>query len=1328
MHLVRLLVFLLIPILSSAKDPELEKRFPELVTGWLKEDQFPVLEPEVVALRARAKAEPAFGAQLQELATVLSQGASHAEKGAVWDILGNYERAWEGYQYASKPPAVWIHKIRVMDRLHPEWNQLPPGEERNSKYYGKQAYGIARLQSLIAYMKNLRANGITNLGGKFESMEYLVVGRYGPPLWLPHLQPEHFNPPTPLVQQLQLDTFSEFCSEAVQFPDSAAWAFSRLGAIADLRDNLFDNESLVKQANKVIEVMEKPTPWGSIPPAYMGTSMFPRVVPVRFISPELYLALHFQKHAPSSQPTHQGIRQRWNLLTCDPSEFPALADQYLGDDPSEGIFEVVQVWKFRGRDVRLLNYLLDLEARPKRSEYDDPNQLYRAWAFYLNEVVATRPAMFQQMVYNQLTTSYLGPPPERSTASKVKKEQFQSLLRYVARYDSLVFPTHSIAQENGIPLRVQYWFRQKEFKKGEPGPVIKKLSRSPLLQKDPDFRMISSGAVDLIDGTFPRRFTLLEKVGMIIAELPKERQQVYLDSLQEKNTFGTRFLLAEIASYGTSKYGPFDQEPVEAFLDQSLPEILAAPDELKAELSVYASRRILGDSPRAMKIREALMEFGSDRLLKEKNQLLESILSAIDSRDGDTDSLARLIGKSPSEALDTLHNAFQARAPDLLLPERKRRSWESSEKLFRHMVGQSKFRCSEKPYQKFYVEAMFDSKFGKWLIPINKEVIAPRVNRTAENNIAQYREKGKWIMANLPTKRHPELIAVLASPEYRNRFWEEFAESSETIESLANLFETPPEKEWAGAMLRLSKAWNEKQWPSPEVYEKYATALEDPELAQAVRSELFRMLLYAGKSLPADAEKNFRLVNAMAEFWRNDVTDFYTCEALLPSYLQYPNSEEWAKAGENLLDGWKQLVTKRLQFQGGEAAFKHTWIPGILLHPAVELNDSDSIAFLEKHHQRSGDRMFTGDQVVHLDRFIRSGHLDWARRVVRENPEKMRVWFSYGDMIETDGGGYSHLPLERNVTYDRELHEKIPPFIESLSSPLERVTVSIYLNAAMPDESDESLPSRHDRMTALAEQFLLLDSVPDESMNAMAHVLRDLAAYYPPAAAKLEPLLLKKFPEHEIDGIVSSKSPIVDSYCDALFRTFGINRNWEKIKTFTTSLAKAQENSKGEGDYWKMWNLSLRGLHVVCARAYQDEPDKVAQPVRDSFGHIAEMAPMSMAEQYFAFWCFQTQSSAEWIEWRKQRSDDQRSQLNLAWSNSMPYDLYKLVRLATYYQDTETKWKLVQSVLGEAEILRRYKAEEREKFMERFLYLLPRDWREENQEALKKLMDQARQL
>ena len=272
-----------------------------------------------------------------------------------------------------------------------------------------------------------------------------------------------------------------------------------------------------------------------------------------------------------------------------------------------------------------------------------------------------------------------------------------------------------------------------------------------------------------------------------------------------------------------------------------------------------------------------------------------------------------------------------------------------------------------------------------------------------------------------------------------------------------------------------------------------------------------------------------------------------------------------AKSGENLLGGWKQLVTKRIQVPGGKAAFEHTWIPGILLHPAVELNDSDSITFLEKHNERSGGAMFTGDQIVHLDRFIRSGHLDWARRVVRENPEKMREGFHYGDMIETDGGGYSHLPLERNAIYDRELHEKIPPFIESLSSPLERVTVSIYLNAAMPDESDESLPSRYDRMTALAEQFLILDSVPDESMNAMAPILRDLAAYYPPAAEKLEPLLLKKFPESEIDQIVSSESPIVDSYCDALFRALGTNRNWEEIKTVTTSIAKAQKNSTREG-------------------------------------------------------------------------------------------------------------------------------------------------------------------
>lgn len=1095
---------------------------PLVSEAWLSQDVSSLLTSEAKDLQEAIAKDPRIFPMLVDKISSLEHPPG--TKAAMFHIVGASDEARKIYATIlasdqNAPLAIRLHQIRLLGAFDP--SQLPallegaPNLQKTehalfSAFHGAKTFelNIEFISAIAEYLEQVevspqsRFSWVPRLDVTFNSRVY--GSHQMPPLWEPlagHSESIIGLPSTASMHEKRRKAYERFCRATLRLPHQAAWGFSRLSALADLRGEFDKNKELMNFAGRALRASSEPTALGSFGESLDGP---------RFYSPELYLArVRWKGGAEVSEFTpaiEARIIRLEELFVAKPDEYQEIAlalvndlslqkkvysfDSYFmkkgpPDSEPKPIKEVLKISHERNLDGECLEMILNLATTKDGMVAASPAQVGGMFLDGMHTVAKEEGAARIDEILERLAIIYLGAPAERAKVIATLPDkgpihcyvstpavvQYVDLLGKMVEKPALAFPALEKAEELGIldRMNLYLWIPSNAFE-NDPAAVIERLDYSPMLGDVARFRSFPRESELQFHNSFPSSSTLLDWVLVELGKLDAKSKKPFLDYFSAKKSFGAEIILATFADDGG--------HAVAQVLEAHLAEIKALPDSRKKELSTFVHARLPEKNAELRAVlATALRDANIERLLKFKESFLEKPDGTRSNDESPLRSLFKqLYQDDPARAIEALHltvDLFTESLPES--PSRRERLVSRTSSAASQLLGSLYWQAGNerlperKKITEFHLRVLADERLQSSLVS-EGQLLSPKfsegsvffpVRTTLQEEMNAFKNALEWIAEVYPTSL-PEEYLFMAAIGRHDHVPNQWAKATGTPqfqkEVLAALPADMRDIVEPGLILGAhSSDWIYRSGDKPGWTDPNVAAAFD-EVGDRIRNEGLPMNLRLALAATVCRKCAIHTPPALVKECAALLVNAWVEHALVSQNQEYDilrvfsNLEADDERNElirRLLEARLKRIAK-IELEIGGKQSRHDRTEGWLIGLAALLDDSEFNKFTEGRWEKL--EVWSSRTLLPL--LIRAEKIDEAVQLLHRSA----VWLSKQSGLDTQ------------VYFDRKLAEHLPEFLGKIGDPEEQMLAAVHLNGLKSDPFDASLPTREERFLTLARR------------------------------------------------------------------------------------------------------------------------------------------------------------------------------------------------------------------------------------------------------------------
>ena len=1303
---------------------------PSVSNTWLSPEIISLLTNSATQLQKSIAKDPMLLPILIKQIEALEEAPE--TKAAMLDIVGASDKARAAYAAISVDDeeisfAIGLHQIRLLRAK--DFDQLPSllkfaPDSQQTEHVLAAALGRAKtfelkikfMNNLSKYLEQVKLPTQSNLRW-IPRLEWVFNSRvYGehqmPPLWQPNAG--HSNsiigiPSDAKMNNTRLEAYKRLCKATLRHPSQAAWGFSRLSALADMRSEFDSNADLIASAKAALKTSQEPTPLGS----FGGNLNGPR-----FYTPELYLARTLWKDGTRIPELPKKISARIELLAvllaAERGEFQMKSQALIKDSSlietyylnyqlieenqlaiaARRMQEVMKISLERNVGAEeTLEMTLSLVTSEAGIEASSLAQFGEMFLDTLNAIAKEEGADRIDEILERLAMAYLGSPEERSNvrerlpaknvtvcwAQVPPAVQYVELLNKMTTKPSLTFSAIKKAEALDILDRINLyrWLPNDDFK-NNPKNIIERLDRSPMLGELVDFRCYPRETGLDFHQTYPPSPTLLDWVVAELTKLDTATKKPFLDYLAQKKSFGSKLVFALLNN---------DSSPALAkVLKAHLDEIKALPDSQKKELAVFVNPK-LPESFEELRVTlaEALTDANDERLEMFKVAFLKNPASSswlMETRL--IDLFSQLCQDDPDKALEALRltvDLHQEAIPEKPWEREKYLSRSSSvaSELFKNLLIK-RTTDDGKKIAEFYLRALADNRIQSSLI-VDERLLNPRFSsgNTVQEKLNRFKDALEWIAQIYPDQLAEEylFIATLERYGWVSHRGQAATRTSQFHNEVLAVF-SPEKQAIVASALTLganSRDWvfyssKTPKWTNPQIaaaFNEVRLRIKNEALPMNLRLALASIVckkcwIYTPPGLVNDCAK------LLAEAWAQDALVSNTqAEAILKVFSYFKTNEKRAAIARRLVVSWQNRVARLEQILETELT-QHDqtfrWIFGL----AATLDDKAFDTFKEEN----GKKLNASSAKGSLPLLVKAGMIEEAVAILGYSKSKI----------------LQHIRSDRDILFDKNLAEHLPRFIEQIESPEDQILAEVFLNNRPSDPFDPSLQSRAERFTALAER---VSQTPFSGLKAKSTIYQSLAQEKATAPLLAEGLLevaeLDRLPEI----VKTSEVYAWNNFATVLIHTILAA---EKFDLALETLRNIEQQSKAHPrPYRNIWHSFSQGISDAVS-THRDNPEALAAMLPLT-NYIATLPPeygLSIRDRAGNYarniFCHALLDRMDaWKEWRNSLEPSVQKELDELWYSHNSWIIGLANTRTPQNTSLEHRLALMKRILSQKEIV-----------------------------------------
>ncbi|MGJ8724479.1 MAG: hypothetical protein ACSHYB_07975 [Roseibacillus sp.] len=1292
--------------LKSDLIAEAEKRIleelPAMSQLWLSESYLSLDGAAADSLQKAIAQEPRLLPIL--VAAILDLEESEAIKAGMLDVVGAEKEAslLYGKILASDPKGssvIRLHQIRLLGGAEPnklisllsgKTNPQKIRDAIGSAFRATKSFeqSIAFMNALSEYLETVaiapevRFDWVSGMSYAFGSDHYrrnrLFGGYQLPSVWEPQAPHDHqMRGKENNAEHVKVrhQAYRRYCRASLRLPDQAAWGFSHLVALADLEGKFDTHPVLVEQARTALKASGQPTRLGLFATAKKSP---------RFFSPELYLAYSRWKGkrvelSELSEPIVAQIERLESLLQVKPADFAALSQALIEDAtlkevpiyyPSGGVgvtegltgavatrrlHEVLLIWNARQNDAEIESLILSCAQKGK--EDASSSDVAKGLVNYLRVVESAKGPDQVRDLLEQLTTIYLGPPPERAKALETlaplnvicrlgvreyPAERYLAVLKLMLKEPSLIFLALEKAAELDLLERMEIrdWIEDDDFR-SKPEEVIARLGYSPLVENVEGFHAIFRSSGLSFASNFPKEQTLLEWVVAEIEKLDEVSQKPILSYLEEKKTFGAEVMVALLSEQSQSKVA----------------EVLRKRADVISELSDEGKRRIATFViPQLSQDAKDVRKFFEEVLVDENEVQLKVFKESLMPKDDDSrtrrenapgEVFLRFYQQGPGLALLALREVQgvqeEGAGKVALFSGVSARVHESMASELLERINYGVYPPSEgRKETEFYLRVLADEQLGPHLI-LNPQLLTPRFSdaKTDEQRLDGMKNALAWIAEVYPENLAKEyfFIATIERGGWLSYSAQRAAKNAEYQQEVLSAL-PPSFRTLADAALELgsvSDGWIYQEpvkpkWSEPKVAEAFkvvAELLADEGLPLSLRIAVATSVCKSCRVQTAPKVAR-QCAGLLADAWeaRIPVGDFQA-EEILRVFSYQEMSEPDLQVADRLVKAWERRLTQKELEAGEVVRISHTeiWLAGLW---AVL---GDDASFTNAMNKRYLD--LSGYQALQLlPLLVRAGKAEAAAGMVKSCALELARRTS----------------SDQRTYYDQAIEKNLPALLVQLGAPEEQVLVEAHLKGLRNWPFATELSTREERMMGIAERACKMSFEHSDIRKGVYRLCfqeRASAKYL--AEGYIEMVELERLESTMEASSRSGWGRLAEEMIHCVLSAGEVEKAMEVLKVM-------EEKSRGGGKNYKtVWEAMSKGISSAVS-THQNHPELLEKMLPATRFMAASSAEWGLSDRDRVgdyarniFCHAKLNRMGAWREWREGLESELGEELDALW-------------------------------------------------------------------------------